>query len=190
MADKENTPMSNPSACESAFAWRRLYLFLLFAVPASVLAPRIQAATPFAPQSLACVLQAEALARTRAEALRELTGCGRDLLVLDYAYDGSAEAKWTPDEIRGLRNGRPGRRVVACLAIGEAEAYRPYWRSEWDRNADGKPDKGATLKRFWKSLMKSSGCSTCCVVDPVAFVSVTSCPRTEMRVPAGRPMKE
>ena len=41
------------------------------------------------------------------------------------------------------RSGLTARKVVCYLSIGEAEDYRPYWQKDWDKNADGKPDKSA-----------------------------------------------
>jgi len=93
--------------------------------------------------TMAYVLQANALGRTRAEAVKQLAGSGRDLVVMDYAYEGGAEGKWTRDEIETIRQGKAKRRVAAYLSIGEAEDYRPYWHKEWDADGDGKPDPGA-----------------------------------------------
>ena len=97
----------------------------------------------FAPASMAYVLQGEGLSKNRAEAVRLLAQCGRDLIVVDYSYDGGAGGKWTPEEIAAIRNGKPGRKVVAYISIGEAEDYRDYWKREWDKDKDGKPDPGA-----------------------------------------------
>ena len=94
-------------------------------------------------QSMAYVLQADAFAKTRAAAVRRLAACDRDLVVIDIAYDGSPAGAWTKAEVRAIRAGKPGRRVVAYLSIGEAEDYRAYWNTAWDANRDGKPDPGA-----------------------------------------------
>lgn len=56
-----------------------------------------------------------------------------DVLVTDYSRDGTADGAWTGGEVGALR-GRPGARpriVLAYLSIGEAEAYRAYWRTHW-----------------------------------------------------------
>jgi len=92
---------------------------------------------------MAYVLQADAFAKKRDEAVRLLASCGRDLVVIDHAYTGGPGGQWTPGEIATIRNGKPGRKVVAYLSIGEAEDYRDYWKPEWDKNKDGKPDAGA-----------------------------------------------
>ena len=97
-----------------------------------------------APRSMAYVLQADKLANDRAAAVAMLSGCDRDLIVIDAWFEtGSDDGRWTRDEIARIRGGRPGRRVVAYLSIGEAEDYRPYWQRAWDRNRDGHPDPGA-----------------------------------------------
>jgi cysteinyl-tRNA synthetase len=104
---------------------------------------RIACAEEFAPKSMGYVLQPEKLAKGRAAVIDKLAGCKRDLIVIDYAFDGSAEGKWTAAQIAKIRAGKPGRRVVAYLSIGEAEDYRWYWKPKWDKNKDGKPDEGA-----------------------------------------------
>ena len=97
----------------------------------------------FTPRSMAYVLQADRLARTRADAVEKLAGCGRDLVVIDYSHSGGGDGKWTREDIFRIRAGGTGRRVVAYLSIGEAEDYRDYWKREWDRDKDGKPDPGS-----------------------------------------------
>lgn len=95
----------------------------------------------FAPKSFAYVLQADRLAKTRAEAVQKLAASDRDLIVIDAAF--SSDGDWTSKDIATIRSGKPGRRVVAYVSIGEAEDYRPYWKQEWDANKDGKPDSAA-----------------------------------------------
>lgn len=99
-------------------------------------------AVDFQPKSMAYVLQAENLG-SRQEAVAKLADSGRDLVVIDYAYDGSKDGKWTKEEIAKIRAGKKGRKVIAYISIGEAEDYRAYWKKEWDIDKDGKPDKGA-----------------------------------------------
>ena len=58
-----------------------------------------------------------------------------DILVVDYAKDGSDDTALKPAEVARLQQ-KPdgGRRIVlAYLSIGEAESYRFYWRKEWKR---------------------------------------------------------
>ena len=93
------------------------------------------------PASFAYVLQADALSKSKAGAVQKLTGCGRDWIVIDPAFE--QENLWTPSELSAIRAGRQNRKVIAYLSIGEAEDYRTYWRREWDANHDGKPDAGA-----------------------------------------------
>ena len=111
-------------------------------IAAAILA--VGAAVGFAqssPVSLAYVLQADALAKSKAAAVEKLAACGRDWIVLDAAF--SSDEPWTTADLAAIRAGRAGRKVIAYLSIGEAEDYRAYWRREWDANRDGKPDAGA-----------------------------------------------
>lgn len=95
------------------------------------------------PRSLAYVLQAEGLAVSREAAVQRLADCGRDWIVLDVFFDGSADGGYTAEEIGRIRDARRGRKVLAYLSIGEAEDYRPYWKREWDADGDGRPDTNA-----------------------------------------------
>lgn len=97
---------------------------------------------PFAPKSMAYVLQARGLGADRAEVVRRLAECGRDVVVLDAVFT-TDDGPWTPEELRTIRAGKPGRRVVAYVSVGEAENYRTYWKREWDADGDGKPDAAA-----------------------------------------------
>lgn len=59
-----------------------------------------------------------------------------DLLVVDYAKDGSDESALTPAEVARLQHQPDGgrRRVLAYLSIGEAESYRGYWDASWKKH--------------------------------------------------------
>ena len=105
--------------------------------------PAAWAASAFAPRTMAYVLQADRLAGSKSRAADVLARCGRDIVVIDYSYDGSAGGAWTASQVRRVRSGKRGRKVVAYLSIGEAEDYRYYWRRAWDRDRDGRPDAGA-----------------------------------------------
>jgi len=93
------------------------------------------------PTSFAYVLQADSLAKTKAEAVAKLAACGRDWIVLDASF--STDEPWTTEDLATIRAGKVGRKVIAYLSIGEAEDYRAYWNPAWDANHDGKPDAGA-----------------------------------------------
>jgi cysteinyl-tRNA synthetase, unknown class len=56
-----------------------------------------------------------------------------DLLVIDYARDGTAATAWTPADVANFRTRADGRQriVLAYVSIGEAEIYRFYWRRWW-----------------------------------------------------------
>ncbi|HTJ77450.1 MAG TPA: MJ1477/TM1410 family putative glycoside hydrolase [Rariglobus sp.] len=83
------------------------------------------------PTSLAYVLQADSLASTATQAATIIANCGRDWVVIDASFDGTTP--WSPANITTIRQGKPGRKVIAYLSIGEAEDYRPYWQKEWTR---------------------------------------------------------
>ncbi len=118
----------------------RFILSLLFL---TATASHAAEAVPFRPRTLAYVLQADRLAKRRADVVQKLAKSGRDLIVLDAVYNTDPGGAWTMAEIQAVRAGKPGRRVVAYVSIGEAEDYRPYWQAGWDANKDGKPDAGA-----------------------------------------------
>jgi cysteinyl-tRNA synthetase len=94
-----------------------------------------------APASFAYVLQADSFAKTKSAAVEQLAGCDRDWIVLDAMFGG--EVPWERSEIDTIRRGRPGRKVLAYLSIGEAEEYRPYWHKEWKGKNVAPPWLGA-----------------------------------------------
>lgn len=59
-----------------------------------------------------------------------------DVLVIDYARDGTEETRLTAAELERLKRKPDGGRrlVIAYVSIGEAESYRPYWDANWKRN--------------------------------------------------------
>ncbi len=87
-----------------------------------------------APTSLAYVLQADSFAKNKASAIARLAASGRDWIVLDAGFSGSAP--WTRADLNAIRAGKAGRRVICYVSIGEAEDYRPYWKKGWLK--DGK----------------------------------------------------
>jgi len=64
--------------------------------------------------------------------INELTGTSFDLLVIDYASDGSEDTEFTAQEITTLKNS--GKTVLAYMSIGEAEVDRFYWDASWIDN--------------------------------------------------------
>jgi cysteinyl-tRNA synthetase, unknown class len=56
-----------------------------------------------------------------------------DVLVVDYARDGTQATAYTKADVERFRlrtTGKP-RIVLSYLSIGEAESYRSYWRPDW-----------------------------------------------------------
>lgn len=115
---------------------------------------------PATPRSFAYVLQADAFAPTRAEAVRRLAECGRDWIVLDLSFDSGPRGPWTPAEICTIRDGQPGRLLLAYISIGEAEDYRAYWDPAWNTRRDSAPTwlgaenpdwKGNYAVRYWQN---------------------------------------
>jgi len=84
-----------------------------------------------APASFGYVLQADALAKSKSAAIQKLSSSGRDWVVLDATF--SDDTPWTSADLATIRRGKPGRKVIAYLSIGEAEDYRPYWHKEWTK---------------------------------------------------------
>jgi cysteinyl-tRNA synthetase len=117
--------------------------FICTVIAALIVTVSTAHAQPFAPKSMAYVLQADSFQKTKAKAVAALAASGRDVVVIDYSYTGDAADKWSPADVAAIRAGKPGRKVVAYMSIGEAEDYRFYWQNKWDANHDGKPDPGA-----------------------------------------------
>lgn len=72
----------------------------------------------------------------------ELARSPFDLLVIDPTRDGSEETRLGAAQVKQIREGKPGRVLLAYLSLGEAETYRPYWQQGW---APGKPGAPAWL---------------------------------------------
>ncbi|MET0440150.1 MAG: MJ1477/TM1410 family putative glycoside hydrolase [Devosia sp.] len=80
-----------------------------------------------------------------------------DLMVIDYARDGSAEQAFSRSDVMAMKRRPDGgsRIVLAYLSIGEAEDYRFYWNRNWQASAPswlGKenPDwPGNYAVRYW-----------------------------------------
>ena len=111
-------------------------LFLLFA------------AVVEAGPSFAYILQAEKFAKNKEAFVRKINESGRQLVVIDYSFDGSKEGMWRPLEIAAMKKSDGNRRIVAYLSIGEAEDYRPYWKKEWE--GDGRPGFLVEENKEWK----------------------------------------
>ena len=113
------------------------------------------------PASFAYILQADAFAKTKAQAVDRLAACGRDWIVLDAQLSG--ETPWARADLDAIRHGLTGRKVIAYISIGEAEDYRPYWRKEWGRKgkltaaapawlgAENPEWKGNYRVRYWNA---------------------------------------
>ncbi len=99
------------------------------------------------PQSFAYVLQADAFARTKTAAVAQLRNCERDWIIIDTQFDNASA--WQPADLEQIRHGKTNRKVVAYISIGEAEDYRPYWRSEWGHH--GKLTTNAPVWLGWEN---------------------------------------
>ncbi len=83
------------------------------------------------PKSFAYVLQPDALAKKSADAVKKIAASKRDWVIIDPSFN--AKSDFTPADIIAIRQGQPGRKVLAYLSIGEAESYRPYWNAAWTK---------------------------------------------------------
>jgi cysteinyl-tRNA synthetase len=56
-----------------------------------------------------------------------------DLMVIDFARDGSADQAFSRDDVAKMKRKPDGgeRILLAYLSIGEAEDYRSYWQRDW-----------------------------------------------------------
>lgn len=64
-----------------------------------------------------------------------LAAAGHDLVVTDFARDGSEATRLTPAEVALIKNGPGGRSVAAAyLSIGEASDFRSFWDAGWTSN--------------------------------------------------------
>jgi cysteinyl-tRNA synthetase len=73
---------------------------------------------------------------------------------MDTEFD-KAE-RWTPGDVQKIRDGKPGRKVLAYLSIAEAENYRTYWQKTWRPGSPAflvkeNPEwKGNFIVRYWR----------------------------------------
>lgn len=71
---------------------------------------------------------------TKTAFLNALRATDYDLVLIDAWWDGNQT--YTVEEIASLKTKNNGgsRLVVSYMSIGEAEDYRPYWNSDWNRH--------------------------------------------------------
>jgi cysteinyl-tRNA synthetase len=104
--------------------------------------------------------------QSRADYVAEQGSEPFDILVTDYAYDGTGGTALTESEVDSIRS-RTGGFVLAYLSIGEAESYRYYWQGWGPGNPDfvgpENPDWPGNYKvRYWdpdwqQTIFGSSG---------------------------------
>lgn len=98
--------------------------------------------------SFAYILQAEKFAKNKEQFVRKINESGRQMVVIDYTFDGGKDGLWLPAEIAAMKKSDANRKIIAYLSIGEAEDFRPYWRKEWSKN--GKPSFLLSENHEWK----------------------------------------
>lgn len=107
------------------------------------------------PIAMGYILQADAEIKDKAKVISKLKRSGRDWIVLDRVF--TDEKPWTKEDLDEIRKGKPGRKVIAYLSIGEAEDYRHYWQENWVKSPPKfilgeNPDwEGNYAVRFWAS---------------------------------------
>ncbi|MFP4498198.1 MAG: MJ1477/TM1410 family putative glycoside hydrolase [Vulcanimicrobiota bacterium] len=77
-----------------------------------------------------------------------------EYVILDFSKDGSMEEAITQAKLKGIKQGRPDRTVLAYLSIGEAEDYRWYWQKDWKPGVciplwDGEPKFLGPANIYW-----------------------------------------
>ena len=106
--------------------------------------------------SFAYILQAEKFAKSKEAFVRKINESQRELVVIDYSFDGGKEGIWRLQKIAAMKKSDSRRRIIAYLSIGEAENYRPYWKKEWSHGkrppfllAENREWKGNYHVRYW-----------------------------------------
>ncbi len=83
-----------------------------------------------------------------------LIAAASDLVVIDYALDGTDQTAFSPDQITALKNS--GKKVLAYLCIGKAETKRFYFESDWQTDdpifLGPLESEGKYHVKFWKKL--------------------------------------
>lgn len=71
----------------------------------------------------------------------ELAQADHDLIVMDYAADGTGRTEFTSQEIAEIKDGAGGRSVVVSyLSIGEASEFRDHWDKNWTETGRARSD--------------------------------------------------
>jgi cysteinyl-tRNA synthetase len=105
------------------------------------------------------ILQANENSENKTAFISKLANTDRDLLVLDYSFDGSSENRWSKEDLNKMRSQQENRKIVCYLSISEAEDYRYYWNKTWNKK-NKKPTflldankhwKGNYLVKYWDS---------------------------------------
>ena len=69
--------------------------------------------------------------KTRESYIKALSETNYDLLIVDLCYDGHVLLPVETERLKHKANG--GKRLLlSYMSIGEAEHYRPYWKTSWD----------------------------------------------------------
>lgn len=83
-----------------------------------------------------------------------------DLLIIEPSYEGIFFTKDQIEQLKIKKNG--GKRlVISYFSIGEAEDYRAYWKTEWNRKwpswiVEENPDwKGNYVVKYWDNQWKN-----------------------------------
>jgi len=84
---------------------------------------------------------------------RKTASLGRTHIVIDESFDGSAEERWTREELRQFKS--KGAVLLCYFSIGEAEDYRGYWQRGWKKDppsfllSENPQWKGNFRVRYW-----------------------------------------
>ncbi|MFA6474757.1 MAG: MJ1477/TM1410 family putative glycoside hydrolase [Patescibacteria group bacterium] len=87
--------------------------------------------------------------------ISEIAATDFDIVVIDYAQDGTDDTAYTQSQIQQLQDS--GKIVLAYFSIGEAEDYRFYWDNAWSTAAPSwlgpeNPDWAGNYKvKYWQA---------------------------------------
>lgn len=66
---------------------------------------------------------------------QKIAGSDYEMVVIDPTRDGRNETRYASEEIASIQEN--GATVLAYITVGEASAFKSYWKEEWGREENG-----------------------------------------------------